>query len=165
MHGIGDELADIVETERRQHDLLDPRSGLADRAQRADKRVRGTDLVVPVGADQQQVPHFGVRNQMLEEVERCCIQPLQIIEEQGERVLLAREYPEEAPEYHLEAVLRVLRWQVRDRWLFPDHELQLGNEVDHELTIRAQRLAQRVPPPAKLLVALAQERADEALEG
>src|SRR5258706_15916452 len=80
-------------------------------------------------------------------------------------MLLARERSEEAPEHHLEPVLRVLRRQVRDRWLFSNHEFQLGNEVDHELTIRAQRLAQRVPPPAKLLVALAQERADKALEG
>jgi hypothetical protein len=97
-------------------------------------------LVVPVGADQQQVPHFRVRHQMLEEVERCCIQPLQIIEEQRERVFFAREHPEEAPEHHLEAVLRVLRRQVRHRWLFPDHELQLWNEVDDELTIRPKRL-------------------------
>ena len=102
--------------------------------------MRGADLVVPVGADQQQVPHLRVRDQMLEEVERRCIQPLQIIEEQRERVLLAREHPEEAPEHHLEAVLRILRRQVGDRRLLPDHELQLGNEVDDELTIRAQRL-------------------------
>src|ERR1700704_5603790 len=73
------------------------------------------DRVVPVGADQQQVPHFGVCDQMLEKLKRRCIQPLQIIEEQRERVLLAREHPEEAPEHHLEAVLRVLRRQVRDR--------------------------------------------------
>ena len=112
---IGDEPANIIELEGRQHDLLDPRSGFADRLQRPQKRVRGTDLVVPVGADQQQVPHVRVRDQMLEEVERRCIQPLQIIEEQRERVLLAREHPEEAPEHHLEAVLRVLRRQVRDR--------------------------------------------------
>src|SRR6202035_5113036 len=56
MHRIGDELADIVESERRQHDFLDPRSGFADRLQRSQKRVRGTDLVVPIGADQQQMP-------------------------------------------------------------------------------------------------------------
>ena len=105
--------------------------------------MRGTDLVVPVGADQQQVPHLRVRHQMLEQVERCCIQPLQIVEEQRERMLLACEHAEEAPENHLEAVLRVLRRQVRDRRLFPDHELQFGNEIDDELTIRAQRLAQR----------------------
>ena len=99
--------------------------------------MRGADLVVPVGADQQQVPHLRMRHQMLEEVERCGIQPLQIIEEQRERVLLAREHAEEAPEHQLEAVLRVLRRELRDRGLLPDHELELGNEVDHELTIRA----------------------------
>src|SRR5258707_14839009 len=102
---------------------------------------------------------------MFDKVERCGIQPLQIIEEQRERMLLAREHPEEAPEHHLEPVLRVLRRQVRDRWLFSDHELQLGNEVDDELTIRAERLAEGVPPAAKLGLALAQERADKALEG
>src|SRR5712672_1666303 len=102
---------------------------------------------------------------MLNEVERCCIQPLQIIEEQRERVLRPGEYAEEAPEHELEAVLRVLRRQLRDRRLFPDYELQLGNEVHDELSIWAQRLAQRVPPVAKLGLALAQKRAHKALEG
>src|SRR6202790_4867475 len=125
MYGIGDELADIVESERRKRDLLDPRSGFADRLQ----------------LPQQQVPHFRVRDQVFNEVERRCIKPLQIVKKQRERVLLAREYPEETPENRLEAVLRVLRRQVRDRWLLPDHELQLGNEVDDELTIWTERLA------------------------
>ena len=58
MQGIGDEPADIVELEGRQHDLMHPRIGLADRLERAQQRVRGADLVVPVGADQQQVPHL-----------------------------------------------------------------------------------------------------------
>src|SRR6202011_2388509 len=106
-----------------------------------------------------------VRHQMLEEVERCGIQPLLIIEEQRERVLLAREYREEPLQHHLEPVLRVLRRQVRDRWLFPNHELQLGNEVDDELTVRAQRLTERVAPTAKHDLTLAQERAHQALEG
>jgi tryptophanyl-tRNA synthetase len=39
--------------------------------------VRRTDLVVPVGADQQQMLHVRVRDQVFEEVERCYIQPLQ----------------------------------------------------------------------------------------
>src|ERR1700694_677012 len=109
--------------------------------------------------------HFGMRNQVLEEVERRGIQPLQIVEEQRERVLLPREYTEEAPEDQLEAALRVLRRQVRDGWLFSDHELQLGNEVHDELAVRAQRFAQGVPPPANLYLALAQQRAHKALEG
>ena len=117
MQGIGDELADIVEPEGRQHDLLHPRSGLADRLQRPQQRVSGTDLVVPVGADQQQVPHLRVRDQMLDEVERGRVQPLQIVEEQRERMLRPGEHAEEAPEHQLEAVLRVLRRQIRDRRL------------------------------------------------
>lgn len=105
-----------------------------------------------------------MRNQMLEKVERCRVQPLQIVEEQRERMLLARECPEETPEHHLESILRVLRRKLRDRRLFPDHELQLGNEVDDELTIRAQRLDQGFPPSAELLIALREKRADKSLE-
>ena len=80
-------------------------------------------------------------------------------------MLLPREDAEETPENHLEAVLRVPRRQVRDRRLCSDHEFQLGNEVHDELTVRAQRLAQGVPPPAERRLALAQKRADQALEG
>jgi len=39
------------------------------------------------------MPHFRVRDQLFEQVQRCGIQPLQIIEEQRERVLLARNTP------------------------------------------------------------------------
>ncbi len=165
MQGIGDEPAHIVEPERRQHDLLDTRAGRADRLQRPQQRVRGTDLVVAVGPDQQQVPHLRVRDHVLEEVERRRIQPLQVVEEQRQRVLRPREDAEEAPENHLEPVLRVLRRHVRDRRLCSDHQLQLGDEVDDELTVRAQRLAQGGPPPAELRLAPAQQRADQAPEG
>ena len=99
------------------------------------------------------MPHLSVRDQVLEEVERRGIQPLQIVKKQRERVLLPREDAEEAAEHHLKAVLRVLRRQLRDRRLLSDHELQLGNEIHDELTVRAERLAQRVAPPAKLYIA------------
>jgi hypothetical protein len=102
--------------------------------------VRRTDLIVPVGADQQQVLNFGVRNEMLEEVERCCIQPLQIIEEQCQGVFLARERPKEAPEDHLEAVLCILRREVGNQRLFADDEFDLGDEVDDELAVRTHSI-------------------------
>jgi hypothetical protein len=88
-----------------------------------------------------------------------------IVEKQRKRVLLAREYAEEAPEHHLEAVLRVLRGQVRDRRLLSEHELEFRNEVYDERSVRAQRLAQGAPPSAKLRLALAQNLAHQALEG
>src|SRR5260370_18972895 len=161
---ISDEPSNIVELKRRQHDLMHPRINRTDRLQRPQKRVRGTDLVVPISSDQQQVLHLRMRNQMLKEVERCCIQPLQIVEEQGERVLLPRKHPKEAPERHLETALHVVRRQVGDRRLLSDHELQLGNEIHDELTIWAQRLGEGLAPPAQLGLALSEERADKALE-
>src|ERR1700730_8977727 len=165
MQSIGDKPSDMVEPEGRQHDLMHPGIGVTDRLKSPQKRVRGSDLVVSIGPDQQQVPHLRVRDQVLEEVERRSIKPLQIVEKQRERVLLPREYAEKPPENHLKAVLRFVRRQVRDRWLSPDHKLQRGNEVDDELSVRAQRLAQGAPPPAKLRLALAQKRAHKALEG
>src|SRR6266436_4716806 len=165
MQSIGDKPSDIVEPKGCQHNLLDRRSGIANRLKRPQKRVRGSDLVVSIGPNQQQVPHLRVRDQVLEEVERRCIKPLQIVEEQRERVLLPGEYAEKPPKNYLKAVLRFVRRQVRDRRLFSDHKLQRGNEVDDKLTVRAQRLAQGVPPPAKLRLALAQKRTHKALEG
>src|SRR3979411_1290384 len=164
MQGVRDEFADIVESERSQHDLLDPRSRIADGLQHPQKRVRGTSLVVPVAADQKQVPHFRVRGEMLEEVEGCCIQPLQIIEEQRERMLRFGEGAEEPPDDHLEAVLRLSRREVRNGRLFSDDELQLGNEVHDELTVLAERLSQRVSPTAKLRLTLSEDRANKTPE-
>src|SRR5258708_8092489 len=80
-------------------------------------------------------------------------------------MLRSGEHAQEPQECYLKTVLRLLRRQVRDRRLFSDHELQFRNEVHDELTVRAERLAQGIPPPAKLRLALAQKRADKALEG
>src|ERR1700722_10057524 len=79
-------------------------------------------------------------------------------------MLRAGEHSEETSEYHLEAVLSIPRREVRDRWLFSDHELQLGHEVDDELTVWVKRLAKRVSPSAKLGLALSQDRANKILK-
>src|SRR5258708_941386 len=80
-------------------------------------------------------------------------------------MLRSGEHAQEPQECYLKTVLRLLRWQLRDRQLFSEHELQLRNEVHEELTVRTECLAQGIPPPAKLRLALAQKRADKALEG
>ncbi len=164
MQGIGDQRADIVEPERRQHNLLDPRSSLADRLQRPHERVRRADLVVAVGSDQQQVPYIRIGNQVLQEPKSSRVQPLQIVEEQRERVLRPGERTEEAPEHQLEAVPRVLRRQVWNRRLFPDDELDLRDEVDDQLTARAHCLLEGGPPLAHLRFALYQDLTDQSLE-
>jgi hypothetical protein len=45
---------------------MDARAGIANRFERPQKRVRGSNVVVPVGPNQKQVPHVRVRDQMLE---------------------------------------------------------------------------------------------------
>ena len=89
--------------ERRKHDLLHLRAGRADRVELAHQRVRGSDLVVAIGADQQQVPQIRVGQQILEQVERRRVEPLQVVEEQRQRMLRPREDADEAPEHQLEA--------------------------------------------------------------
>ena len=68
--------SDMVESERRQNDLMHPGIGVTDRLNSPQKRMCGSDLVVPVGPNQKQVPHLRVRDQMLEKVKRCFINPL-----------------------------------------------------------------------------------------
>jgi hypothetical protein len=46
-------------------------------------------------------------------VERCRVEPLQIIEEHRERVFRPREDVDETPESRLEPVLSGLRWKIR----------------------------------------------------
>jgi hypothetical protein len=57
---------------------------------------------------------------------------LQIVEEQRQRVLRSAEHGEKAPKDQLKATLRIMRWQLRDRRLVADDELQLWNQVYDE---------------------------------
>src|SRR5258705_12814753 len=79
-------------------------------------------------------------------------------------MLRPREDADEAPEHQLETPSRVLGSELRNRWLVPDDELELRDEVDHEFPIRAQRLPQGVAPTTQLGVALAEKIPDQDLE-
>src|ERR1700680_4463744 len=165
MHGIGDERADIVEPERRQHNLLDPCSSFAERLQRPHKRVRRANLVIPVGSDQHQVPHVRIGNEVLQEFKRCCIQPLQIIKKEGERMFWPGECSEETPEHQLETVLRILRRQVRNGRLFANDEFHLWDEIGDELALCTQWFLKSVPPTGQLRFTLDEDLTDQSLEG
>ena len=59
--------------------------------QRAHQRMRGSDLVVAVGADDEQVPRVRVQRPGRQQLQAGRVRPLQIVEEQGQRVLRRRE--------------------------------------------------------------------------
>src|SRR5690348_18371923 len=96
----------------------------------------GIDFVVPVGADQHQVLHIWPGQQILHQVECCCVEPLQVVEEQGERMFWPREYVDESTEYQLKPALRVLWGKLRNWRLFSYDELQFGNQIHNELPVR-----------------------------
>src|SRR6516225_508125 len=101
---------------------------------------------------------------MLHQIQRGRVQPLQIVEEESEGVL-PRECADESTEDQSEAALRILWRKFRNRRLHPDDELQLRNEIHHELTIRIERLADGSAPTAQLFFVLRQDGTDQALEG
>src|ERR1700694_2573655 len=84
------------------------------------------DFVVPICADQHQVPHIGLGQKILEQVKRCRVEPLQIVKEQCEWVLGPREYVDKSPEYQLKTALRVLWRKLRDGWLFSYYGFNSG---------------------------------------
>ena len=79
-------------------------------------------------------------------------------------MLLTGEHAQEGPEHPVKTVLRFRGWELRNQWLFPDDELEFGDEVYDELTIRANGLAYRASPTVDLSLTLAQDLANERSE-
>jgi len=74
---------------------------------------------------------------VLEDVERRRIQPLQIVKKQARGVSFRAKTRRKRRKTIWKRFFASCDGQVRDRRLSSDHELQLGNEVHDELTVRA----------------------------
>ena len=164
MHGTRDEPAHIIQSERREHDLVHPRPSLAQAVQRQHEGVRRADFVVAIGADQQQVACLTPANQVFDQSKSRGVDPLQVVEKQHQRVLGLGEHVEERAKYHLKAVARVLRRQVRDRGLFADHQLQLRNQTRDELTVRLHGLPDGIAPASEFRFVAAKDHHHEGLQ-
>ncbi len=75
-------------------------------------------------------------------------------------MIVSGEYADEPPEQHLKAAPCLLGRELEDGRLFANDELELGDEVHHQLGVRAQRFPQSVAPLADLHVALTEDVAD-----
>src|ERR1700678_978837 len=100
--------------------------------------------------------HVRRGQQILDQLERCRVEPLQIIEEQGQGMFPC-EYPDKTTEHQLEAALRVLWRELRNRRVFSYDELQFGNQIHNELCIRIQRFTKGIAPSTQLFFAFAQQ--------
>ena len=126
--------------------------------------MRRADLVVTIGADQQQMPQVGPGQQILEQVQHGRIEPLQVVEEQRQRMIRPGEDPDEAANDELEAALRVLGRNLRDRQLLADDQLQFGNQIDDELAERVERGTEGVTPGRQIGIAFRKQLPDQTLK-
>src|SRR5258708_403895 len=156
---------EVFAGERRKSDLLYLRTGVLDGLKLARQRMRGIDFVIPISADQHQVLQIRSGQEILQQVERRGVEPLQVVEEQRQRMFRPCKHADESSEYQLEATLRLLRWKLRDLRLVSYDELQLGNKIDDQLTVRIQRVAKGVTPGSQVGLALGKKGPDEALKG
>src|SRR4030095_15250282 len=121
--------------------------------------MRRIEFVVTVRSDEQEVMRFGLDQDVLHQIERGLVEPLQIVEEQRQRLLGLGEYLDQPTQRHLHAGLRG-RWRyVRNRRLVADDELQLGNKVNDQGAVWIQCPMQLLPPLGELGLWLGQKLA------
>src|SRR5262245_7219738 len=123
------------------------------------------NFVVSVRAEQHQMAQIGLRQKILDQIESCQIDPLQIVEKQSQRMLLPREHSDKLSKNELESALGFLQRKFGDWWRLSDDELQFRNEVHDELSVRTQRIMKGRAPFAQFRFAFAQKGTDKILEG
>jgi hypothetical protein len=123
------------------------------------------DLVVTVGADQQQVSDVGAGQERLEEQEGGRVGPLQIVQEHYQGMLLPGQRAQQALDGEPEAVLSLRRPESRRLRLGPEDELDLGNDRRQYVATGPERVGQPPPPSGQALFTLGQELPEQPLEG
>src|SRR5262249_45373530 len=156
--GVRNQLPEMLLAERPKRHLLYPSASGLDRVELAHERMGCRDFVVAVGADEEKIAKFGPAQQVFQQVERRRVEPLQVFEEERQRMFRPREDAYELPKYQLEAPLRVLWRKLRNRRRLSDDQLHFRNEIGNQSSIRPQRLLQRVAPPREVPFALAEQR-------
>src|SRR5262249_20968289 len=163
--GVRNQLPEMLSAERPKRDLLYLSASSLYRVELAHERMRCRDFVVAVGANEEKIAKFGPAQQVFQQIERRRVEPLQVIEEERQRMFRPREDVDKLPKYQLEAPLRVLWRKLRNQRRLSDDELHFRNEIHNQSCVRAQRLPQRVAPPREVPFALAEQRPDPGLKG
>lgn len=123
---IPHEVGQIVKFQRRQGDVIKLCAGLGKRGLDLEQRMVGMDLIVTVGADEEQTAQVWIGQERRQERQGGRIDPLQVIEKHHQWMLWRREDRDKVLYDHDEAMLRFGR---AERWhwrLFAQEQLDLG---------------------------------------
>src|SRR6266850_4463620 len=117
LKGVRNQLRYVPLGKRCKFDFVDASSRLANAFEFSSQWMSGIDLVIPIGADHQQVLHVWLRQEILEHFECGGVEPLQVVEKQHKWVFRSCEHAYQSPEYQLETLLRGLRRKLRNHRL------------------------------------------------
>src|SRR5215831_8103521 len=101
--GVPNQVPEMPAGEWPKRDLLYFCASGFDRLQLAHQRMRGSDFVVAVGADEEKVAEIGSAQQVFQQVERRRVEPLQVIKKERQGMFWSCEDADELPKHHLKA--------------------------------------------------------------
>ncbi len=108
---------------RPQHDVLHDRAGLANHRELPASAGAPRQPRCLCTADEKQMLRLGLDQDVLQQIERRGVEPLEIVEEERQRMLGAREHTDQPKKSCVEARLCVRRRKFWNRRLLADHEL------------------------------------------
>jgi len=105
-----------------------------------------------------------VHDQVFQKLESARVNPLEVVEKKCQGVIFPREHCQEGPEDSMEPVFRFCNWNFRKWRLFTDNQLELGDDVRHELAVWPDRIQYGGSPTTKLGFAFAEDLTNKTLE-
>lgn len=106
-----------------------------------------------------------VIEQVLQKVESCAVAPLQVVDKQHQRIVLAGQAGQEPAEQIIETVTGFHRRQMRYFRLTADDEFQFRQHIADDTAVAVHDVEYLSPPLLNLGVAFGQKDADQIAQG
>ncbi len=135
MQGMGEQFLYMRKGQGRQTDPACSSGCSADFFGHDGKRRIRRDLFPAASANKQEITQIVAGHQILEQTQRSGICPLQIVQEDAERVLLFGKQVYESTNDGIEAVLRLIRRHRSHGRLRADDQLNFRDQLDNDLGI------------------------------
>ena len=164
MKCIGDQVRHGFIGERRHVDIPD-QAAVFDHSIQGDREgVRFVDFIFPVSPDEQEMMQLAPAHDEFDQFKRRLVHPLQVVQENHERMRLPAENTHEIEENAVKTVLRLVRAEFHEGRLRSCHQFQIGNHIDDGPHMDAQRSQEPFPPLQKPCFTLAQDLIDKVLK-
>src|SRR6516165_217733 len=125
----------------------------------------GIHFVVAIGANQKEILNLRAVNQCPNQVERSRVDPLEVVQEDHQRMLLGGKHTDKTLKGKLEAISCLDRAQGVGRRLLPEAQLHFRYHLSQNTGISSQRLRQPGAPDRQAIFTLREKLLDKAPKG